>query len=75
MAPNFQTAALLLDRLAFRHSGRLRIDVPSGNHEFSLFLEQCGFKNVAKPSVMIINSYSVPSRNRNLFGIAAQIFG
>lgn len=75
VAPDFQTAALLLDRLAFKHSGRLRIDVPTGNMEFLLFLEQCGFKNVAKPPVMMINSFNLPPRNRNYFGIAAQIFG
>ncbi|WP_053367908.1 GNAT family N-acetyltransferase [Bacillus sp. FJAT-27245] len=75
VASDPQIAALLLDRLAFQHSGKLRIDVPSGNKEFLFFLEQCGFKNVANPPVMMLNSVCLPARNKNLFGIAAQIFG
>ncbi|WP_409271646.1 GNAT family N-acetyltransferase [Neobacillus sp. SCS-31] len=75
VAPDFQTAALLLDWLVIEHTGKLRIDVPSGNKDFMFFLEQCGFKNVAKPPIMMLNSVSLPARNSNLFGIAAQIFG
>ncbi|WP_316569355.1 GNAT family N-acetyltransferase [Neobacillus sp. YIM B06451] len=75
VAPDFQTAALLLDRLAFKHTGKLRIDVPTGNQDFLRFLEQCGFKNVATPPIMMLNSVSLPVRNRNYYGIAAQIFG
>ncbi|WP_337955911.1 GNAT family N-acetyltransferase [Bacillus weihaiensis] len=44
VAPDAQTAALIFDRLASRHQGKLRIDVPSGNEEFKFFLEQRGFK-------------------------------
>jgi GNAT superfamily N-acetyltransferase len=75
VAPDSQTAALILDRLASRHQGNLRIDVPSGNEEFMLFLEQRGFKQVSQPSVMVIHSVEMPPRNNTLFGIAAQIFG
>lgn len=75
VAPDSQTAALLLDRLAVNHQGKLRIDVPSGNEEFMLFLEQSGFIKASKPPIMVINSGSMPPRNNTLFGIAAQIFG
>jgi ribosomal protein S18 acetylase RimI-like enzyme len=75
VAPDFQTAVLLLDRLAFRHQGKLRIDVPSGNEDFMLFLEQSGFKKVSNPPIMITNSVKMPHRNKTLFGVAAQIFG
>lgn len=75
VAPNVQTAVLLLDRLAFRHQGKLRIDVPSGNEDLMLFLEQSGFKKVSNPPIMITNSVKMPHRNNTLFGIAAQIFG
>lgn len=75
VAPDFQTAVLLLDRLAFRHQGNLRIDVPSGNEDFMLFLEQSGFKKVSNPPIMIINYVKMPLRSNTLFGIAAQIFG
>jgi predicted GNAT family N-acyltransferase len=75
VAPDFQTAALLLDRLAFKHQGKLRIDTPSGNGEFMLFLEQGGFIRVTKPPIMVINSDKMATRNNTLFGIAAQIFG
>lgn len=75
VAPDSQTAALILDRLAFRHQGKLRIDVPSGNEEFMLFLERGGFRKASKPPIMVINSVNMPHRNNTLFGIAAQIFG
>lgn len=75
VAPDSQTAALILDRLAFRHQGRLRIDVPSANEEFMLLLEQAGFNKASKPPIMVINSINIPPRNNTLFGIAAQIFG
>ncbi|MEH7009790.1 GNAT family N-acetyltransferase [Neobacillus niacini] len=75
VAPDSQTAALIIDSLAFRHQGKLRIDVPSGNEEFMLLLEQAGFKKASKPPIMVINSVNMPSRNNTLFGIAAQIFG
>ncbi|MEC1895474.1 GNAT family N-acetyltransferase [Cytobacillus firmus] len=75
VAPDSQTAALIIDRLASRHQGKFRIDVPSGNEEFMLFLEQRGFKQVSQPPVMVINSAEMPPRNNTLFGIAAQIFG
>ncbi|KSU63163.1 acetyltransferase [[Bacillus] enclensis] len=75
VAPESQTAALILDKLASRHQGKLRIDVPSGNEDFMLFLEQQGFKQVSQPPVMVINSAEMPPRNKTLFGIAAQIFG
>lgn len=75
VAPDFQTAVLLLDRLASGHQGKLRIDVPSGNEEFMLFLEQRDFKKVSNPPIMIINSVQMPIRNNTLFAIAAQIFG
>ncbi len=75
VAPDSQTAAILLDRLAFNHQGKLRIDVPSGNEEFMLFLKLSGFIKASKPPIMVINSSNMPPRNNTLFGIAAQIFG
>jgi predicted GNAT family N-acyltransferase len=75
VAPDSQTAALILDRLVFGHQGKLRIDVPSGNEEFMLFLEQGGFIKASIPPIMGINSVNMPPRNKTLFGIAAQIFG
>jgi ribosomal protein S18 acetylase RimI-like enzyme len=75
VAPNVQIAALLLDKLASEHQGKLRIDVPSGNEEFILFLEQRGFHKVSQPPIMIINSKQLPRRNGTLYGIAAQAFG
>ncbi|SEQ29231.1 Acetyltransferase (GNAT) domain-containing protein [Virgibacillus subterraneus] len=75
VAPDSQTAALLLDSLAFNHQGKLRIDVPSGNDEFMLFLEQKGFIKASEPPIIITNSVNIPPRNNTLFAIAAQIFG
>ncbi|PAE87444.1 GNAT family N-acetyltransferase [Shouchella clausii] len=75
VAPNFQTASLLIDKLSSKHQGKLRIDVPSGNEEFMLILEKNGFVKVSQPPIMVINSVNMPIRNNTLFGIAAQIFG
>lgn len=75
VAPNPQTAALIVDELALNHQGKLRIDVPSSNNELMLFLEKSGFVNVSEPPIMIKNSVSMPYRNKELFAIAAQIFG
>lgn len=34
VAPDSQTAALIVDKLATRHQGKIRIDIPSGNEVF-----------------------------------------
>ncbi|EON73020.1 GNAT family N-acetyltransferase [Lysinibacillus sphaericus] len=75
VAPDAQTAALILNNLALNHQGKLRIDVPAHNDEFIALLEQSGFKEASNPPVMIINSIEMPPRNKMLFAIAAQIFG
>ncbi|CAH2715960.1 hypothetical protein BACCIP111895_03144 [Neobacillus rhizosphaerae] len=75
VAPDFQTALVLIDKLSSKHKGKLRIDVPSGNDKFMMLLEKSGFINVSQPPIMVINSVNMPSRNNTLFGIAAQIFG
>lgn len=75
VAPNPQTAALIVDELALNHQGKLRIDVPSSNNELMLFLEKSGFVNVSEPPIMLKNSVTMPYRNKELFAIAAQIFG
>lgn len=75
VAPDPQTAAIIIDGLALNHRGNLRIDVPSSNDELMLFLEKSGFVKVSEPPIMIKNSVNMPLRNKELFAIAAQIFG
>ncbi|WP_175989509.1 GNAT family N-acetyltransferase [Bacillus sp. Marseille-Q1617] len=75
VAPDFQTAALILDKLANGYQGKVRIDIPSGNKAFMEFVEQSGFVEVNNPPVMMLHSTTMPERNNELFGIAAQIFG
>ncbi len=75
VAPNSQTAALIIDGLVSNHQGKIRIDVPSSNDELMLFLEKSGFIKVSNPPIMIKNSIKMPYRNKELFAIAAQIFG
>ncbi|MFB5089274.1 GNAT family N-acetyltransferase [Psychrobacillus sp. PGGUH221] len=75
VAPNPQTAALIVDELALNHQGKLRIDVPSSNKELMFFLQKSGFIKVSEPPIMIKNSVNMPYRNKELFAIAAQIFG
>lgn len=75
VAPDHDTAALIIQRLASTHQGKLRIDVPAGQDMFRRFLEEHGFTQVNEPPVMALNAVSMPNRNRQLYGIAAQIFG
>jgi len=75
VAPDADTAYLLIDHLARNHPGKIRMDVPSGNKPFMTQLEQSGFTEVSQPPIMILNSTEMPKRNQTLFGIAAQIFG
>lgn len=75
VAPDYQTAIVLIDKLSSKHQGKLRIDVPSGNNEFMMLLEKSGFVNVNQPPIMVMNAVNMPSRNNTLVGIAAQVFG
>lgn len=75
VAPDAQTAFLLINELVLNHQGKLRIDVPSSNGDLTLFLEESGFVNVSNPPVMIKNANNIPFRNKELFAITAQIFG
>lgn len=75
VAPNFNTAAYLINQLALNHRGKLRIDTPISNKMFMNFLRASGFVKVGQPPIMIINSDTMPIRNNNLYGIGAQIFG
>ncbi|MED4018763.1 GNAT family N-acetyltransferase [Sutcliffiella cohnii] len=75
VAPDFQTASLLIDKLCSKHQGKLRIDVPSCNEEFMSLIEKSGFVKVSQPPIMVLHSVNMPLRNKTLYGIAAQIFG
>lgn len=75
VAPDVQTASLIIDELLINHQGKLRIDVPSSNDELMLFLQERGFVKVSNPPIMIKNSKNMPYRNKELFAITAQIFG
>ncbi|MBH0157328.1 GNAT family N-acetyltransferase [Fictibacillus sp. 5RED26] len=75
VAPDFKTAASIMKELASNHHGKLRIDVPSGQHDFMTFLHTCGFNKVNDPPIMMKNSSTMPNRNQELYAIAAQVFG
>jgi len=75
VAPNNNAATFLINQLAINHHGNLRIDTSTGDEIFIKFLYDSGFEKVSQPPIMIINSDTMPSRNKNLYGIAAQIFG
>lgn len=75
VAPNFNTAAYLINQLALNHRGKLRIDTPISDEKFMKFLRDSGFVKVGQPPIMIINSVTMPIRNNNLYGIGAQVFG
>jgi N-acetylglutamate synthase-like GNAT family acetyltransferase len=75
VAPNPDIAAKLVNQLAKKHKGKLRIDVPSGNEPFMNWLVDKGFMQVTQPPIMILNSNRMPNRNKTLYGIASQALG
>lgn len=75
VAPDYNAATFLINQLALNHHGNLRIDTSTEDEMFIKFLRDSGFEKVSQPPIMIINSDTMPSRNKNLYGIAAQIFG
>lgn len=75
VAPDEDITVSIIKSLACTHNANLRIDVPSGHPKFMTFLDTCGFKKVNEPPVMMKNSAIIPKRNKELFGIAAQVFG
>jgi predicted GNAT family N-acyltransferase len=75
VAINHSIASHIVHELGKGYEGNLRIDVPEGKDDFLAYLEQCGFKKVSQPPVMIKNTNQLPLRDGTLFSIAAQIFG
>lgn len=75
VAPNLEASCYLTNQLALNHNGRLRIDIPKEDEMFMNFLKERVFDKVGQPPIMIINSETMPFRNNNLYGIAAQAFG
>lgn len=74
-APDSDTAALIVEKLALHHKGKLRIDVPEGRTDFMPYLERSGFVKTNTPPVMMKNSAAMPQRNNTLYAIASQAFG
>lgn len=75
VAPDHRIAELIIDRLASKHQGKLRVDVPSGQEKLMAFLEQSGFVKVSNPPVMAIHTKEMPYRNDTLYTIASQAYG
>ncbi|MBG9588369.1 GNAT family N-acetyltransferase [Cytobacillus firmus] len=74
-AADSDTAAIIAEKLALHHEGKLRIDVPEGRKDFMSYLERSGFVKTNTPPVMMKNSAAMPQRNNNLYAIASQAFG
>lgn len=69
------TAALIAEKLALHHKGKLRIDVPEGGADFMSYLERSGFVKTNTPPVMMKNPAAMPQRDNSLYAIASQAFG
>lgn len=74
-AADSDTAALIAEKLAIHHKGKLRIDVPEGRTDFMSYLERSGFVKTNTPPVMMKNSAAMPQRTNTLYAIASQAFG
>ncbi|MDB5100402.1 MAG: acetyltransferase [Cyanobacteria bacterium RYN_339] len=69
------TALALVDALARRHGGRLRIDVPSEHNGLVEALQARGFVLDRIVPVMALRPERLPQGNGTRFAIAAQAFG
>lgn len=75
IAINDEVANLLIYELSNKHQGLIRVDTLEEKREFCNNLKKQGFNEVASPPVMIFNDLELPSRNHQLYTIAAQVFG
>ncbi|KEO82760.1 GNAT family N-acetyltransferase [Tumebacillus flagellatus] len=75
VAPNAETALAMVDTLARRHDGALRIDIPSEQTELTRALPPRGFRLANVPPVMLIGAEHLPPRQGTLFAISAQAYG
>lgn len=73
VAPDAASALRLVETLASRHPGRLRIDIPSPHVELIEAVKARGFALDRVPPVMALGD--LPARNGTLFAIAAQAYG
>jgi predicted N-acetyltransferase YhbS len=74
VAPDSWLAALLIDDIARRYQGTIRINIPSVHQDLISFLMRCGFQLARIAPVMMVGGSSLPPRNQ-LFAVAAQAYG
>jgi hypothetical protein len=74
VAPDAGAALALVDALARRHAGRLRIDVPSEHAGLVEALQARGFVLDRVVPVMALRAERLPAGNGTRFAIAAQAF-
>ncbi len=75
VAPDAAAALALVDALARRHAGRLRIDVPSEHAGHVESLQARGFVLDRLVPVMALRPERLPRGNGTRFALAAQAFG
>jgi hypothetical protein len=75
VAPDAEAALTLVDALARRHAGRLRIDVPSEHGGLVEALQARGFVLDRVVPVMALRAERLPRGDGTRFAIAAQAFG
>lgn len=74
VAPDEVFAYQLINYIATKHRGPMRIDIPSEHRKLSDHLLRCGFKIERNPPVMLFNSIELPSR-KHIFALTAQAYG
>jgi hypothetical protein len=74
VAPDQVFAYHLIDYIARKHKGPMRIDIPSEHQRLSNDLLRYGFKIERNPPIMLINGTELPSR-KHVFALAAQAYG
>lgn len=74
VAPDQVFAYHLIDYIARKHKGSMRIDIPSEHRSLSDNLLRYGFKIERNPPVMLFNGKELPSR-KHIFALAAQAYG
>ncbi|MBL0385863.1 GNAT family N-acetyltransferase [Tumebacillus sp. ITR2] len=75
VAPDAQLALMLVEHLARRHDGALRIDIPTEQTELVEAMPLRGFHLANVPPIMLIGGEQLPPRHSSLFAISSQAYG
>ncbi|MCC3359192.1 GNAT family N-acetyltransferase [Bacillus sp. REN16] len=75
IAPNDQIALLQVNKLADKHQGNIRMDIPAKHESFLKLVEQQGDIEITTRPLMVKEKANYPANNRAFYGMAGQTYG